>query len=198
MVGLSVDSSNDASARPLLLFNEKAQKLMESEFIDYVRKHRLSFELHASKDSVKTTLSGPSQTAIDAFALTLRFFIQEREESSFRKLAKTYDTLPISVRLKQEYENIRESVNRLLDSNSKVKIMNLTRRDIIWNIMYGELAHSESAKSKVVEEWKKDQVVWGMIQFEFQSSLLDLLQLIQATRELNNEALMEMSHKPDR
>ena len=181
-----------------MLFNEKAQKLIESEFVDYIRKRGLSFKLQSSKGSaVETRLNGPSQTAIDAFALTMRFFIQEREESSFRKLAKTYNALPISEHLKQEYESIRESVNKCLDSHSNVKIMNLTRRDIIWNIMYGELAHSEPAKSKVVEEWKKIPVVWDMIWFEFQSSLLDLLRLIQVTRQLNNRVLMEMSHKPD-
>ena len=46
----------------------------------------------------------PSQEQIDALVDNLRFFIQNKEATSFGNLAKTYASLPIPPTLKREFE----------------------------------------------------------------------------------------------
>lgn len=67
------------------------------------------------------------------------------------------------------------------------------RRDIVWTIAYGSLAHANEETRKMVEEWRKSSMVWELVKFEFQSTLLELLDYIQRVCELNKKALSETS-----
>lgn len=185
--------------RHLELFNEKADRLLNSEFVDYVRKQGMSLKVTYTPHSATIDLNTPGKDATEAFVLNLRFFIQDNERSSFRNMAKTYESLSVSGDLKQEFNKTRRVLNDTLDSSSNMKIMKrgsadaFTRREIIWNIVYGLLAHSNDERRKTIEEWKKDPTLWAPVNFEFQSALLEFLRFIQIVYELNKRALAEIS-----
>jgi hypothetical protein len=164
---------------PLRLFNEKANTLLNSEFVQH---GIISGSVYATQNQqIHTALNLPDEEAIRAFVLTFRFFIQENETSSFKRLADTYEELPVSEELRTQYSTLRHRLNDLLDSSSNLKILNLTRRDIIWTMIYGELAHSDKEKLARIIDWRKDPVIWTLVQFEFNSSLADVLEHIMAS-----------------
>ena len=68
----------------------------------------LSFDL--KKDKPKTGNLRPKTDDVDSFILTMRFFIQDNEPSSFRDLSKIYNTCPY-IKLKTAFEEYRESLN---------------------------------------------------------------------------------------
>lgn len=177
--------------RPLRLFNEKANTLRNSRFVQH---GTISGSVYATQDQqVHTAINLPDEEAIRAFVLTFRFFIQEKETSSFKRLADTYEKLPVSEELKTQYSTLRRGLNDLLDASSNLKIFNLTRRDIIWTIIYGELAHSDEEKLARIDVWRKDPVIWTLVQFEFNSSLADVLEYIVAVANLNTKVLEEIT-----
>jgi hypothetical protein len=136
--------------RPLRLFNKNADILLKSRFVQH---GNISASVNFTQgQQVQTTMNLPDKEAIRAFVLTFRFFIQKQEASSFKRLADTYEQLPISKELKVQYSTLRRRLNDLLDSSSNVKIFNLTRREIVWTIIYGELAHSDAEKLAMIND----------------------------------------------
>jgi hypothetical protein len=135
----------------------------------------------------------PDEEAVRAFVLTFRFFIQNKETSSFKGLADTYEKLRISEELKMRYSELRRGLNDLLDSSSNVKISNLTRRDIIRAFIYGELAHEDEKEHAMIDDWRKEPFTWGLVQFEFNSSLLDVLGYIEAVADLNTKVMEQIA-----
>jgi len=176
---------------PLRLFNEKANTLLNSKFVQH---GTISGSVYATQNQqIHTALNLPDEEAIRAFVLTFRFFIQENETTSFKRLADTYEKLPVSEELRTQYSTLRHRLNDLLDSSSNLKIFNLTRRDIIWTIIYGELAHSDKEKLARINAWRKNPVIWTAVQFEFSSSLADVLEYIMAVANLNTKVLEEIT-----
>ena len=92
----------------LELFNEKAEKLARLSFIETIFKYNSGVSIKISKrdDGLYDLIQerrGPLEEAIDAFVLTIRFFIQDNEPISFRRLAEIYDMAPIEKKLKEEF-----------------------------------------------------------------------------------------------
>lgn len=65
----------------LKLFNEKVDKLINSRFVKHVQENKgLKISIKSSiGEKVDTFHNLPDQDAIDAFVLTIRFFIQDEE-----------------------------------------------------------------------------------------------------------------------
>lgn len=97
----------------LKLFNEKAKRLLNSRFVEYIRrKKRIAFEVSGRKgEPIKTLRVLPDQDAIDAFVLTFRYFIQNNERCSFGNLAKSYSESSIPVEMRNEYSKARKTLN---------------------------------------------------------------------------------------
>ena len=96
---------NYEDIRALKLFNEKADKLFNSEFIKKLCSKKCGFTLFFKK-GISGTLRGPNETSIEAFATTFRFFIQDNEPSSIRNLSKIYFRLKIPNCLKKEFKEL--------------------------------------------------------------------------------------------
>lgn len=177
--------------RPLRLFNEHANTLLKSRYVQHGGFSGSAYQIQGQQ--LRTELNIPDDEAIRAFVLTFRFFIQEREASSFKRLGDTYEKLPISHELKARYTELRRCLNDLLDSSSNLKIFNLTRRDIIRTMIYGELAHADEEKLATIDGWRKEPFTWALVQFEFSSSLVDVLQYIVAVANLNTKVMEEIT-----
>ena len=163
----------------LKLFNEKAEKLERLSFIETISKYNSGFSVKINKrenglyDLIQER-RGPLEEAIDAFVLTIRFFIQDNEVTSFRNLARLYECAPVDKKIKNDFIKIRAKLNEYLDSNSGVAITvneeTLNHRKILDIVIYGGLSHAHPEKKGKYDFWAKTPLK-AMIDNEFVCSL---------------------------
>ena len=118
----------------LKLFNEKADKLKRCSFTRLVFEHKSGVSFSATiNEEIKIERAGPDEEAIDAFALTFRFFIQDNEKSSFRNLDSIYNEPPLSQLQKESFAKARRELNDYLDAFSIFTVNNerLSNRHIL-------------------------------------------------------------------
>jgi hypothetical protein len=123
----------DDHRRRLALFNEKAAKLLRSPLANT---ESVSIKLTWDRDQpgvVEHEMEGADEAAIDAFVLTARFFFQDRDGISFRRMAEIYDGPSVPASLADRYRDCRAKLNAYLDlppgmvANAKA----LTQGDIL-------------------------------------------------------------------
>jgi hypothetical protein len=180
----------------LKLFSEKAERLVNSRFMQYILgKGRISFSIGAKRgEEVKTEKIVPDQEAIDAFVLTFRYFIQNNERCSFGNLAKTYEKTSVPGELRTEYLEARKLLNDYLDAQASIKIGEeaLTRRRILDVFVYGGLAHAQKKKKEVFDAWTRDPFTTGFLEVHFASILVDVLRVIRHVAGLNEKLVREL------
>ena len=177
----------------LELFNEKAAKLNRLSFIETMLKHKAGVTIKVQKrddglfDLIQER-TGPLEEAIDAFVLTMRFFIQDNEPTSFRQLAQHYYRAPIDDSLKDRFRLTRTNINSYLDSNSALAIyVNdelLNHRKIMETVIYGGLSHANPNKKRLYKAWMGTPLK-AMIENDFVCSLAVLYKAILAIKDLN-------------
>ena len=177
----------------LKLFNEKAQRLRDSRFIEILKNSgTTAISLQYRKDEgvqIESTL--PDTDSIDAFVLNIRFFIQNNEKSSFENISKIYDELNIENKYKVQVEEARKELNSYLDSESHININNkkITRRNIFDTYIYGGLAHANPQKKKIYDEWMKEPMLSQFLNFEFVNILTDFIRIINYIASINLEVI---------
>jgi hypothetical protein len=82
----------------LELFNEKADKLLDSAFVGALVSGKTEATISGRRQEngsfeITPVLRGPSPEAVDAFVLTFRFFIQDNETTSLRSIATIYEEI---------------------------------------------------------------------------------------------------------
>ena len=114
-------------------FNERAEtfkkykRLMESL-------HERKVEFKKSPETlgkVEVTVEGPEYESIAACVLTIRFFYQDNEPVSFRNMQAVYDELATSQKNKNDFNQIRNELNKYLDSDSDL-VMSATNANPEW------------------------------------------------------------------
>jgi len=184
---------NSAIIKSLELFNEKAEKLARLSFIETIFKYNSGVSIKISKrdnglyDLIQER-RGPLEEAIDAFVLTIRFFIQDNEPISLRRLAEIYDIAPIEKKLKEEFILLRNQINTYLDSNSAIAITineeMLNHRKILDIVIYGGLSHANTEKKRKYDFWMKSPLK-AIIENDFVCSLTILFKVIKSICDLN-------------
>ena len=186
---------NSEIIESLELFNEKTEKLARLSFIETIFKYNSGVSIKISKreDGLYDLIQerrGPLEEAIDAFVLTIRFFIQDNEPISLRRLAKIYDIAPIEKKLKEEFILLKNQINTYLDSNLAVAItINnneeiLTHRKILNTVIYGGLSHANTKKKRKYDFWMKSPLK-AIIENDFVCSLTILFEDIKSICDLN-------------
>lgn len=185
--------NNPDHIHALELFNEKAERVLGSSFVAKIRDEELKLEIKIDRLGVQTFKKGPGDEAIDALVLTLRFFIQDNEPSSFRNLSLVYPQLPISRAKKEDFDRARKALNEFLDSKSFLELDNeeLTYKQIFETFVYGGLAHANKAKKKEYDEWMASELA-DVLVYEFVTALVRILGIISYVRNLNADALTKL------
>jgi len=167
------------------MFTEKAEELMESSFAQYILSNnvaRLTILIDREGFSIGEPL--PDMDSLKAFVLTFRFFVQDRDQISFRALENILDDPDISIEWKQGYLQIRQEINNFL--NSKVTITSdgeqPTYRQVQEGFLYGSLAHLN--KREIFSKWKADFGTYKFRQHDFRLSLLKYLEAISKLNKL--------------
>lgn len=200
-----------SALRALRLFNEKADKLKELSFTEWVTSNPTRFSLEfKGGGGLMGKRSGPDAESIDAFLLTLRFFVQNNEPSSFCNMAGTYEELGrgslVSAPIVNAFIETRTTMNQWLDQalpvgfigRQKADDKGFTRREVFEVILYGALAHATQSKKAQYEEWQqKYPYLLPYFEYTFANVLKEFLRVIDHMQHLNDRALAELqNHAP--
>ena len=187
------DKEKDEIINSLRLFNEKADKLMNLGFTKKISGEKSGFRFSAKKDGpVVFQRYGPESESIDAFVLTYRFFIQDNDKISFHKMSKIYDESGMTQDKINAFKNIRENINNFLNSNSITKTD--TYREIQDIFIYGGLSHANETQKRIFDRWKRNQLIFKILENEFVWVLANILNAIQAIARLNLSVLKEIEY----
>lgn len=177
----------------LMLFNEKADKLAALTFVKGLENSGVTISGKLGQP-VQAQRFGPGDESIEAFVLTMRFFVQDNETISFRNMADLYAGLPVDPEIIKKFNDARTKTNSDLDKTSPIKLNNqeLTFRAIFEVFMWGGLAHANARKKIVYDSWTKNPILFPLLQNEFIYALGILLNMIFFTRALNEAALRQL------
>ncbi len=179
----------------LRLFNEKAKKLDGLSYTQWFRQNRCCFSVRNRGDGiVEAELRAPGDESVDAFVLTLRFFIQNNESISISRIAHMYDQSGLSSDLRDRVAEERGALNDFLDSSSQITIAGetLVQRQIFDVFLWGGLAHANVEKKKTFDQWASDPILFPVMQTAFHSVIMKLLRFILWLRNVNEAAMAEL------
>lgn len=179
----------------LEVFIEKAYRLRSLGFNQKAEK--ISFRWTWKKEGEELEILGPDREQMEAFVLTLRFFIQKKEHSSFRWLdGNVLDDAGLSNHWKQEFEKIRNKLNEYLDKPPEIIPLRFsdgsmpTCREILYTFLYGDLAHVEKPKREEYKRWMSmPKIAQGMLQTQFLQILKNLYEAINYIAGLTEKEL---------
>lgn len=183
--------------KALQLFNEKADKLEGLSFTKGLAASGVTISVKLG-EPIQAQRHGPDDESIDAFVLTMRFFVQDNETTSFRNMAGLYAEMPVDQELIDKFNDARTKTNATLDKPSPIKLNNaeLTYRAIYEVFLWGGLAHANPKKKAVYDTWVPNPILFPLLQNEFVYALGILLNMIFFTRALNKAALGQLQNKP--
>ncbi|MFM2064396.1 MAG: hypothetical protein RLZZ507_4067 [Cyanobacteriota bacterium] len=119
------------SLEKLQLFNEKAETLRQyKRFMESIKNRKLEFK-HTSNPDDGLTYYGPDQELMSACILTIRLFCQNNDGISFQEMKKLYDELSISQRSKDEFNQVKNALNRYLDDFSRIVVWGFSKDEYL-------------------------------------------------------------------
>ncbi len=184
----------------LRLFNAKVERLQSSSLVAILVQQgsRLTLSWTAETSLLQLALSGPTAEQVDAFVLTMRLFMQDKDRISLRNVARLYESLRVSEDLKKYYAMHLANLNKFLDGHAFIAIDGdrPTRREVLETVLYGELSHVEPAKQSRYRAWVANPLAGGMITFEFVGILQMYIRTLAVMAEINRRALAELGVAP--
>lgn len=185
---------NSKSLYALELFNEKVDKLRNSRFIDHIRSEGLSLNIRGTINtdntgSIEYKESNIDQDSIDAFVLTIRFFINSSELCSLREMENHYGHL--NKVFKEKFLDIKYKLDNFLESDCehlKKKNNNTTKNMYILDVFInGGLSHCDEEKRKQYNKWMLKSK--SIRVFAFNDILLRYYAYLEEIYDLNGEVL---------
>ncbi|TAK63180.1 hypothetical protein [Methylobacter sp.] len=172
----------------LELFIDKTSKLENSGFVNKIRQEfTLDINIDLSRTDVLEVRSiRPNQENIDAFILTFRFFIQDNEAISIRKLQKFFDSNFVTNEEKTKFNAIRKSLNDFLSENSNLifKEENISNSLLMDTFIYGGLSHATKGKKEKFDLWMSRDDAQEFFWHKFSIIIFTVLQAIQSIRDM--------------
>jgi hypothetical protein len=121
------------------------------------------------------------QDEIDAFVLIYRLFAQKNDSISLARIAAIYKADWMPSEAKEYFDSARRSVNDCLGSAATIMLGEhcVRGRDIIDVIIYGGMAHTNTKKAEIFEEWMRSGIK-GFIWAEFFAHAKHLLEILRS------------------
>lgn len=124
---------------------------------------------------------------------TLRYFTEDKDGFSLRKIAALYDKLPISPALQERLKEARAHINKTL--SREIIEDGMTGRawtfgDFITTYQYGEVLHRDEDKRALVKEWGKPRHVF--VPYFMWQGFRSVVHAILFIRELNTQVIANL------
>ncbi len=182
----------------LIIFNKHTDHLLKPLLVREGKERNVGFVMTWTRDD----RSGPfihirevrkhSTEAIESAVLNLRFFIQNNESTSLRKMVDLYDKMPIDNTLKLEFKKLRTVLNIILsDFALTFENQNTTKGEILDVMMFGEYAHHNRTKLQRLKDWMSDDFNRDLVSSQFEILLHELIPIIASIKEVNEKVLSQ-------
>lgn len=186
---------------------DKTRKAFKSVIRNAGRLKNLSF-----KENIKTIkmtwkwnqdrpeeleIEGPNQEQLEAFLLTFRKFIQQKDQCSFKYLANNVlDDPNISDEWKEAFTKLRGDLNNFLDDKPSFMPIQFekesvaSRKEILRTFIYGMYAHDENEKRANLEKWRnKNKLLEGIFDTQFLRTVIGVSGAIMTLASLCEKEL---------
>jgi len=174
------------------LFNDKMDELDGKRFDLWASKWASKngqplFHMDISFGTITVQLNGPDEDALRSFVLTFRFFIQDNEKCSIRKISDVYAKLPFDRIERHTFFTFRTYLNANLDAPSHFSKNNVTwtRKQILDTLMYGHFAHANTSKKEIADSWLANENISKLFLAQFITDLVFVYDFLILVRQLN-------------
>jgi hypothetical protein len=185
----SVKNFKDLKMNAIDLFNEKYKKLESSRFVKYLKNYGFNPKVNVPEERHLEDSIIPDNDSIDAFVLTIRFFIQNNEPCSIYNLSIIYNNRDrVSNEYRDQFNNLRKILNDTLDSQLwfSINTTRLTYRQVLEGMIFSELSHSnKNLHEDFSQNFKKTFLSTAILKHEFIRILMFLYASISEIYELN-------------
>lgn len=182
--------------RILQLFNAKASELNEKRFADSMRAGKGSHQVTWKKDHGYTVNHDmPHIEELQAYLVTLRQFLLQRDSISFERIGAIYSDLNVSANVKDRAASIVGQVNAYLSSASHIVMDKevVTHKHVLDVVLYGGMFHSKNPELVATgDRWSAHPALNVTLLDALLDILMDLTQLVFKMRDVNNHALAEI------
>jgi len=172
----------------LKLFNEKVTHLQGLSITKYLKSQQVGalveFQKGKGWDSI---FIGPESEQIDAFVLTMRFFIQNNETTSIGNMRERYVSLPISGSTRKHVLSIISELNEFLDGKTNISIDEsgpLTNRQVMELFVWGSRAHANT-KKREIHQALSETAFFPILEVDFQIIIHAFLVALDRLKEVN-------------
>lgn len=186
--------------RRLRLFNEKADRLERRSICRRIMKNDFSVAVFVDEEGHLRELvtEDLDEEALDAFALTYRFFVQPRDKISLDQIAELYRSLhQVDPAIVARVDVRARAVATTRDSFAGFAysdIDRLTKGDVVDHFLYGDLAHS---KPEHVERYQRHMTTWSGIRtyaiYAFVTLVGETTNAFMEIRDINSEVIETLS-----
>ena len=158
----------------LELFVEKTEKLKFFDFVKFPQRARFTWSWNQGNEKIE--IAGPRDQDIDAFLFTYRFFFDKKEHCSFRWLFEhVLDDPDLSEHWKEGFREVREKLNRYLDSYPAITVTNaenplpMTNLQIRDLFLFGDLSHAtwNMENRNKFKKWMSHGATKGLLTSQF-------------------------------
>ncbi len=183
----------------LELFVEKADKLRQQEFTQFLEKFGQQLRYMADPQQFTVSTVAPTETMTDAFLLTYRMFVQSRDKIGFidpnQKVSQDLLDSSLSPQWLAEVQDVAQKVHtflrekptipmvfNLIDQQGNTMSESPTRWNILETLLYGDRSHATPALRKRLKNWLTtdfEEIVRGFLMREFREILAVTLSAIQ-------------------
>jgi hypothetical protein len=159
----------EESRKILERFIEKADYIESLSYLDE-GEHILGMTAQKTDQGWEVTFAQPSDEQRDALLLTLRLFVQDKDQISIRRLSGLYSDPGISGVWKDEHREIRAKLNhRLQQTAAEGRKGKITYWDVFRIFLYGKIAHDnpDNESRKLFEKWVTDPMEFEILHSTF-------------------------------
>ena len=191
---LDTNMTIDDQIRILERFNEKVDRLRQRGFAEESRGGGAIVEWRKELGWDGFHI-GPSEKTVEATALTLRFFILNRESTSLLNMAKLYSNLNIDRQLSTQFCEIRNQVNSYLDTPSNLAISEegpMTHQEILNLFINGDLAHANNGTTEANYRSICQTAFFPLFQDDFTKTVQLFMSALNEIQQINYVALDQL------
>lgn len=185
---------NIPQVQTLRAFNSKVARLERTSFKAWLESAALGWSFRKAGSDWYVEWDQLDEESTDAFLLTLRFFVQDRDGISLGKIAELYESLPVEENLRKSVRDMRERLKEYLESNSGLISGDhiYSRYEVFGMFLWGDRAHLNPAYRTRIEPWLNNVALRALLETEFARIVRELLRCILWQRATNEDALAQL------